>query len=311
MASGDDHGRDRYVKTQRLWWAVGVVGSQASTGVRTLAGTQRVTRAQPRSSVEATAQTAPETVSPYRRPHAVPLLSRAIIAHPIWKGPKLPRTLQALLEGKIQALAPVLHTGMAGSLAGVNKRLQGLDRVEQAYLYSLTIKADLRQHLEREGTGEWVLGGNPRQSGQTHLTIPDHGIRMKVVKENSRIHPGGVPPANRTKNDRLMYTDHRSVQTMLEFPLDAPNWPEGKPINLILLWDYLRNQAGKIDYNAFTLRAVHTTAPADFGQIVPLDLSFAIVSPSTVFTHSRFDGGDIDEDLYSYQIDTTGEMDVN
>ncbi len=135
---------------------------------------------------------------------------------------------------------------------------------------------------------------------------------MKVAKENRRVHPGGIPPANRTTPDRFLYTDDRSVQSVLDFSLEQPVWPDQKPIDMLLLWDYARTADREIDYNAFTLRAVHTTAPGRFGSLVPFDLSFDILSPTTVFTRTRFDGDeDVSEDLYSYQIDETGEQDAN
>ena len=220
-------------------------------------------------------------------------------------------TLQKLLETRVHGLAPVLHPGMAEALAQVSTRLGGIDRTQHAYLYSLTIKADLRRYCAGQDLGPWSLEGNPRLHGQTHLVIPEHGIRMKVMKENRLVHPGGIPPANRTKPDRFLYTDIRSVQDALAFEVDQPVWPARKPIDLLLLWDYLRGANGALRHDAFTLRAVHTTAPGAFGQVVPTDLSFEITSPTTVFAKSRFAGDADDDDLYSYQIDTTGELDVN
>jgi hypothetical protein len=220
-------------------------------------------------------------------------------------------TLQNLLETHVHTLAPVLHPGMADALAKVSKRLAGIDRTQHAYLYSLTIKADLRTYCAAQDLGPWSLDGNPRLHGQTHLVIPEHGIRMKVMKENRHVHPGGIPPANRTKPDRFLYTDIRSVQEALAFELEQPVWPAGRPIDMLLLWDYPKGKNGAVLHDAFTLRAVHTTAPGAFGHVVPTDLSFDITSPTTVFAKSRFAGDAADDDLYSYQIDTTGEMDAN
>lgn len=220
-------------------------------------------------------------------------------------------TLQDLLETQVQALAPVLHPGMAEAFVKVSTRLGGIGRADHGYLYSLTIKADLRDYCARQDLGLWSIDGNTRLHGQTHFVIPEHGVRMKVMKENRRVHPGGVPPANRTRPDRLLYSDARSVQEALSFEIEQPVWPEGKPIDMLLLWDYRKDGNGRVLHDAFTLRAVHTTAPGAFGQVVPTDLSFEITSPTTVFTHRRFAGEDDNDDLYSYQIDATGEIDAN
>lgn len=217
-------------------------------------------------------------------------------------------TLQELLEDRIRALAPVLHPGMALGLVDADRRMEGLDRTEYGYMYSHHAKIGMREYVRHQDLGEWTLGGNPRMQGQMILEIPADGISMKVVKENRRVHPGGIPPANRTRPDRRRYRDPRPLQETLGFDLEEPLWPQGKEIDLLLLWDYVLD-ANAAD--AFTLRAVHTTKPGVFGQRVETDLSFEIQAPDTVFAHSRFAGDAEDEDLYSYQVDAGEEKDAN
>jgi hypothetical protein len=221
----------------------------------------------------------------------------------------MPESLRSLLESKMTALAPVLHPGMAGALVSSRERLVGVDRQLYGYLHSHLIKILLREALSAEDLGGWQVTGNSKLSGQTLLEQPDLGIKMRVGKENRRVHPGGVPPAGRTRRQRAHYADDR--QLVLDFPLEEPVWPAKTPINLHLLWDYGREEDGCVNYESFSLRAVHTTAPSSFGQAVPLDLSFEIKSPDTVFVHSRFDGDDADEDLFSFELDENGEVDAH
>lgn len=216
-------------------------------------------------------------------------------------------SLRSLLEGKVTLLAPVLHPGMAGALVSSGERLAGIDRQLYSYHHSHLIKILLRETLCAEDLGDWTVTGNPRLSGQTILEQPDLGIKMKVGKENRRVHPGGVPPAGHTKRQRDHYEDDRQLR--FDFPLEQPVWPARMPINLHLLWDYGRNENGTVNYKSFSLRVVHTTAPSRFGQTVPLDLSFEIQSADTVFVRSRFDGDSADEDLFSFELDETGDVD--
>lgn len=217
-------------------------------------------------------------------------------------------TLRDLLEDRIRALAPVLYPGMAQGLLEADKRMAGYERAEYGYMYSHHAKIGMREFAKQHDLGEWEIGGNPRMQGQTIFEIPSSGIAMKVVKENRILHPGGIPPANRTRADRRRYLDPRPVQQVLDLGLTEPLWPEGKGIDLLLLWD--RVLEGDSD-QAFTLRVVHTTTPGVFGKRVETDLSFEIESPETVFAHSRFEGEAADEDLYSYQIDAGEEKDAN
>lgn len=207
------------------------------------------------------------------------------------------------------ALAPVLHPAMAGALVSTKERLAGIDRQAYGYHYSHLIKILLREALVEEDLGEWTVAGNSRLNGQTYLEQPNLGIKMKVGKENRRVHPGGVPPAGVTKSQKAHYKDPRQLH--LDFPLPEPKWPAGTPINLHLLWDHPAAEDGKLDYEAFTLRAVHTTAPSSFGKVVPLDLSFEILASDTVFVRSRFDGDVADEDLFAFELDETEEAHVH
>ena len=207
----------------------------------------------------------------------------------------------------MMALAPILHPSMAGALVSSKDRLAGIDRQLYGYHYSHLVKILLREALAGEDLGEWMISGNSRLSGQTFLEQPDLGIKMRVGKENRRVHPGGVPPAGQAGGRRTHYADARQLR--LDFPLPEPSWPASTPIDLHLLWDYPTDEDGKVDYDAFSLRAVHTTAPGRFGKPVPLDLSFEILSPDTVFVRSRFDGDIADEDLFTFELDETGDAD--
>lgn len=219
----------------------------------------------------------------------------------------MPESLRTILEAKVTSLAPILHPGLAGALVSSRERLVGVDRALYGYLHSHLIKVLLRDTLCSENLGEWRIAGNPRLNGQTLLEQPEAGIKMKVGKENRRVHPGGVPPAGNTQRQRDRYEDRRQLR--FDFPLQEPIWPAKTPIDLHLLWDYGRNADGTSDYESFSLRVVHTTAPSRFGVAVPLDLSFEIQSAETVFVRSRFDGDDADEDLFSFELDEVGAAD--
>ncbi len=222
----------------------------------------------------------------------------------------MPLTLKDLLEERIRAIAPVLHQGMAEGLLQAEKRMVGYDPSEYGYMYSHHAKIGMREYARREDLGEWALEGNSRLQGQTIFTLPECGITMKVLKENRLVHPRGTPPANRTKPDRLRYSDPRPVWETLDRPLEfeLPVRSQGGGIDLLLLWDHVREAVEAV---AFSLRVVHTTSPGVFGRSVPTDLSYDIRSPDTVFVHSRFEGEPVDEDLYSYQVDAGEEKDAN
>ena len=219
-------------------------------------------------------------------------------------------TLKDLIATQVRSLAPVLHPGMAEGLLQADWRMAGYDRAEYGYMYSHHAKIGLREYASREDLGEWRLGGNSRLQGQTIFTLPKYEITMKVLKENRRIHPGGTPPSNGTRPDRLRYSDPRPRWETIDRPLDMelPATDQGAGIDLLLLWDHVT----EIDAETgFSLRVVHTTSPGVFGRRVPTDLSYDIKAPDTVFVHSRFDGDAGDEDLYSYQVDAGEEKDAN
>jgi hypothetical protein len=89
-----------------------------------------------------------------------------------------------VIETHAQALGPALHSGVATSLAAARQRTRGLAHDRHPHLLPLTVRAELREHLERERLPSgWEVGGDSRLMGQLLLNNPELGMQMRFVKE--------------------------------------------------------------------------------------------------------------------------------
>jgi hypothetical protein len=105
---------------------------------------------------------------------------------------------RAAIETQAQALGSVLHAGLAVALTSAGKRMQGLSYDRYPHLLPLTMRAELREYLEREVIPNgWVVRGDSRAMGQLLLQQPGLGMEMRLVKERRRSYPGGVPTAGK------------------------------------------------------------------------------------------------------------------
>lgn len=198
------------------------------------------------------------------------------------------------IETQAQALGPVLHAGMAVSLAAAGQRMRGLAHDRYPHLLPLTMRAEFREYLEREAAlNGWAVGGDSRAMGQLLLQHPDLGMEMRFVKERRRSYPGGVPTAGKNRARRQHW-----AQDPLDF--DLPGTPQSviNPVNLLLCWDF----ASRESLDEFRLRIVHTLAPGMYGAAVPCDLILDVEDGGSIFSRLKFAGSDDDEDFFKVEI---------
>lgn len=201
---------------------------------------------------------------------------------------------RAVIEAQAQALGPVLHSGMAVSLAAARRRMRGLEHARYPHLLPLTMRAEFREFLELEPIANgWILGGDSRAMGQLLLQQPDLGLEMRFVKERRRAYPGGVPTAGKNHGRRQWWTQDRLDFDALEASSDVVN-----PVNLLLCWDFASNET----LDEFRLRIVHTLAPGSYGAAVPCDLILDVEDGGNIFTRLKFVGSEDDEDFFKIEI---------
>jgi hypothetical protein len=201
---------------------------------------------------------------------------------------------RATIETQAQALAPTLHAGMATSLAAARKRTAGFAHDRHPHLLPLTMRAELREYLEREVMPNgWEVGGDSRLMGQLLLTQSALGMEMRFVKERRRSYPGGVPTAGKNPTRRLRWT-----QDPLDLELSGATKSVINPVNLLLCWDF----ASPESLDEFRLRIVHTLAPGAYGSAVPCDLILDVEDGGSIFTRLKFTGSRDDEDLFKIDI---------
>ena len=201
---------------------------------------------------------------------------------------------RAAIEAQAQALGPVLHAGMAVSLAAAGQRMRGLAHDRYPHLLPLTMRAEFREFLEREAiSNDWVVGGDSRAMGQLLLQQPDLGMEMRFVKERRRSYPGGVPTAGKNSARRQRWT-----QDPLDFLTSGAPQSVINPINLLLCWDFASRE--KLD--EFRLRIVHTLAPGTYGAAVPCDMILDVENGGNIFSRLKFAGSDDEEDFFKVEI---------
>lgn len=198
--------------------------------------------------------------------------------------------IRQAIEVQAGALGPVLHAGVATSLAGALKRNQGLKHAKYPHLMPLTMRAEMREYLEANPmVNDWKVDGDSRKMGQLLLAQKDLNLEMRFLKERRRSHPGGVPVAGKNKARRDVWAD-----VPLDFALLAAAAPKSEPVRLLLLWDFLNAQT----LDQFTLRIVHTLAPGVYGKAVPCDLILDVNDGGEIFKRLEFTGSPDDDDLF-------------
>lgn len=198
------------------------------------------------------------------------------------------------VEIQARVLGPVLHAGMATSLAAARRRVAGLSHDQHPHLLPLIIRAEFREYLERETVPSgWQIGGNSRLMGQLALKHPELGMEMRFLKERRRSYPGGVPTAGSNASRRRHW-----AQDPLDFFWPVLAEPAFDPVNLLLCWDFASSES----QDEFRLRIVHTLAPGTYGSAVPCDLVLDVESGGSIFSRLRFTGSEDHQDFFKIDI---------
>ncbi len=194
-----------------------------------------------------------------------------------------------LVRNEAQTLALPLFEGMAYAIARAEQRSVGLPHFEFPHLRPLTVRCDLRKHLQLGGLPPtWRLGGNPALMGQLRFEAPNLGLTFRFLKERRRGYPGGTPVAGHNQARRQSWQQ----PSLVSLPGQATT-----PTEFLVLWDF---QTGMED--GFTLRVVHTVEPGVFGRAVRLDMDWAIQPGGVIFEELTFVSGE-DVDFFETEID--------
>lgn len=200
------------------------------------------------------------------------------------------------IEVQAGALGPSLHAAVATSLAGALGRNAGLRHSKYPHLMPLTMRAEMRECLERKPmVNDWKVDGDSRKMGQLILARPDLNMEMQFLKERRGTYPGGVPTAGRNETRR-----QRWINDPLDLDLSGGEANEISPVRLLLLWDFLEPQT----LDQFTLRVVHPLKPGRYGKAVPCDLILEVNDGGEIFKSLEFTGSASDENLF-------GEIDID
>lgn len=205
---------------------------------------------------------------------------------------ELPEEFVLELRDQLAPLATPLYEGLAHSLAYAKQHNARYAFKDQPHLWSLTARAEMREFYADHSLPEgWRLGGDPRRMGQLMFVNDDHGLDVSFVKENRRVHAGGLPPAGPGRARR------RKWASPALFEMDG-NYERADRIALLHAWDYQVDPAGRVDLDAFDTRIVHTIEPGDFGRPVGCNFFFKILPSGDLHTTQRFDGDAAEEDFF-------------
>lgn len=199
--------------------------------------------------------------------------------------------IRQAIEVQAGVLGPVLHAGVATSLAGALTRNAGLQHTKYPHLMPLTMRAEMREYLEANPMANgWKIDGDPRKMGQLLLAHSELNMEMQFLKERRRTYPGGVPAAGKNKTRRQRWSNDP-----LDLNLhDVAHLDSAGPVRLLLLWDFL--DAANLDQ--FKLRIVHTLEPGVYGKAVACDLILDVNDGGEIFKSLEFTGSPDDEDLF-------------
>lgn len=212
--------------------------------------------------------------------------------------------VRTVIELQAGVLGPVLHAGVATSLAGALRRNKGLKHTRYPHLMPLIMRAEMREYLEANPmANDWKVDGDSRKMGQLLLVHPDLNMEMQFLKERRRSYPGGVPTAGKNEGRRQRWVnDPLDLGLTDTAHVDAPS----DPVRLLLLWDFLDAQT----LDQFSLRIVHPLEPGVYGRAVPCDLILDVNDGGEIFKSLEFTGSPDDDDLFGLvdvAVDEEGE----
>jgi len=199
--------------------------------------------------------------------------------------------VRELIETNVKRIAVPLYEGVTAGVAKSEAWVSSMARGDDyPWLLSLAARAHMREYWldNLRGTG-WSVEGRPELMGQTILQSRDHNLALRLIKENKRIHPGGVPAAGASHARRVTW--------QLPLPgLDLSGEIVAHPsmAECLLLWDRTLDQGNTI----VTVRVVHTIGAGSYGQRVPIDMSFVIRPEGGMYEQLGFRGDPAGDDLF-------------
>ena len=207
---------------------------------------------------------------------------------------ELPDELIHELHEHLTPMASPWFEGLSHSLSFANKHNARFVFRQQPHLWSLTARAELRMYFEKHPLPPgWILGGDSRLMGQIIFINSEAGLNVDFLKENRRVHPGGIPPAGSSKSRRQRWATPATL-----FELDGIHHTRADQIDLHFAWDYGRDANEAVDLNTFQSRILHTTEAGQFGRPVGCNFFFNILPNGELHTTKRFDGDAAEEDFF-------------
>jgi hypothetical protein len=200
-------------------------------------------------------------------------------------------SLRGLVERQIGAVSLALYEGVTTGFANARNIWSRHDDPEFRWLLSMNARARMRDHWERNLPAlGWVVSGNAALMGQTILVSPDERVALRLLKENPRVHVGGVPPAGLNRARQAAW---------IQDPLpDVDHGPDPQAAagttECLLLWDSDWKEGSPV----LSARVVHTTGPGRYGVRVPIDLSYKIRPNGNMYDQLNFPGDAQIEDFF-------------
>lgn len=201
------------------------------------------------------------------------------------------RRVREFIESNVQQIAVPLFEGVSTGVGKTQAWMTGMPhREDYLWLFSLAARAHMRNYwLDNLGGTGWRVVGRPELMGQTILTNHDHNLALRLIKENKRVHPGGVPVAGSGASRRQAWQEPLPGLALLKDAEVLSQMTE-----CLLLWDFILDS----EMMTVSTRVVHTIGPGRYGQRVPIDLSFVIRPHGGMFEELGFRGDPQDDDLF-------------
>lgn len=206
--------------------------------------------------------------------------------------------LRALVSAQTATLAPTLYDAVSLSIETTRTRLQGRDPQKYAWLYSGSIRCEVREELEARPLPDgWSVTGDARMMGQLMLRHEEHDLVLRFLKEN-RANRNQVPHAGHNHARREVWTSQATFQPSL-FDVGAVGVSSAGPTTLLLLWgpnDVADLEAG------FRLRVVHPIEVGAHVRGTMCDMEIELLQGGTIYDRLEFVGSDESADFFRVDL---------
>lgn len=200
-------------------------------------------------------------------------------------------TLRSLVEHQVGVASLGLYEGITTGFARARSSWERHDEAEYRWLLSMTARARMRDHWERQRPAEgWSVAGNAALMGQTILVSPDSKVTLRLLKENPRVYPGGVPHAGRSAARQADWLQ----DPLPDLSVTLNPGVAALTTECLLLWNFVWEEG----VPRLSTRVVHTIGTGRYGVRVPIDLSYRIDPSGTMYDQLKFAGDAQLEDLY-------------